>query len=132
MVDIVGGYVGDGVGIEVQASDNGAKGIQQMVGFDVSLVLLVAVVRRSDDSCVWYRIDNKNDIVKFMKGLGTRKERIDADVMERYKARCGKCVNVASDGEGLYFCRFNKTGNYVAVMTSGVMKEDCKHYKRKV
>ena len=103
-----------------------------MVGFDVSLVLLVAVVRRSDDSCVWYRIDNKIYIVKFMKGLGTRKERIDADVMERYKARCGKCVNVASDGEGLYFCRFNKTGNYVAVMTSGVMKEDCKHYKRKV
>ena len=132
MVDIVGGYVGDGVGIEVQAADNEPKGIQQMVGFDVSLVLLVAVVRRSDDSCVWYRIDNKNDIVKFMKGLGTRKERIDADVMERYKARCGKCVNVASDGEGLYFCRFNKTGNYVAVMTSGVMKEDCKHYKRKV
>ena len=30
VVDIVGSYVGDGVGIEVQASDNGAKGIQQM------------------------------------------------------------------------------------------------------
>ena len=52
MVDIVGSYVGDGVGIEVQASDNGAKGIQQMVGFDVSLVLLVDVVRRSDDSSI--------------------------------------------------------------------------------
>ena len=67
-----------------------------------------------------------------MKGLEKRKARIDSDVMERYKARCGKCVNVASDGEGLYFCRFNKTGNYVAVMTSDVMKEDCKHYRRKV
>lgn len=67
-----------------------------------------------------------------MKGLEKRKERINADVMERYKARCSKCVNVVSDGDGLYFCRFNKTGNYVAVMTSGVMKEDCKHYKRKI
>lgn len=91
----------------------------------------MASLRRSDNSCVWYRNDNKTD-VNNMKGLEKRKARIDADVMERYKARCGKCVNVASDGEGLYFCRFNKTGNYVAVMTSGVMKEDCKHYKRKI
>ena len=88
-------------------------------------------LRRSDDGCVWCRIDNKTDIGK-MKGLEKRKARIDADVMERYKARCGKCVNVASDGEGLYFCRFNKTVLYIAVMTSGAMKEDCKHYKRKV
>ena len=67
-----------------------------------------------------------------MKGLEKRKARIDADVMERYKARCGKCVNVASDGEGLYFCRFNKNVLYIAVMTSDVMKDVCKHYKRKV
>ena len=67
-----------------------------------------------------------------MKGLEKRKERIDADVMERYKPSCSRCVNSSSDGEGLYFCRLNKTGNYVAVMTSGVMKEDCKHYRRKV
>ena len=91
----------------------------------------MATLLSSDDSCVWCRIDYKTDINN-MKGLEKRKARIDADVMERYKARCGKCENVASDGEGLYFCRFNKTGNYVAVMTSGVMKEDCKHYKRKV
>lgn len=67
-----------------------------------------------------------------MKGLEKRKARIDADVMERFVPSCRRCVNVLSDGEGLYFCRFNKTVNYVAVMTSGVMKEDCKHYKRKV
>ena len=67
-----------------------------------------------------------------MKGLEKRQERIDADVLERSKARCGKCVNVASDGEGVYFCRFNKTGNYVAVMTSDFKKSDCEHYKRKV
>lgn len=67
-----------------------------------------------------------------MKGLEERKAPIDADVMERYKARCGKCVHVASDGEGLYFCRFHKTVLYIAVMTSDVMKEVCKHYKRKV
>ena len=91
----------------------------------------MATLRRGDYSCVWCRIDNKTD-VNNMKGLEKRKARIDADVRERYKARCGKCVNVASDGEGLYFCRFNKTGNYVAVMTSDVMKEVCKHYKRKV
>ena len=67
-----------------------------------------------------------------MKGLEKRKARIDTDVMERYMPSCSRCVNVASDGYGLYFCRLNKTGLYVAVMTSGVMKEDCKHYKRKV
>ena len=67
-----------------------------------------------------------------MKGLEKRKERIDADVMERYMPSCSRCVNVASDGEGLYFCRFNKTGNYVAVMTSDFKKSDCKHYKRKI
>ena len=67
-----------------------------------------------------------------MKGLEKRKARIDADVMERYKARCGKCVNVASDSDGLYFCRFNKTRKYVAVMTSDFKKSDCKHYKRKI
>ena len=91
----------------------------------------MATLLSGDDSGVWHRIGDKT-YINNMKGLEKRKERIDADVMERYKARCGKCVNVASDGEGLYFCRFNKTGNYVAVMTSGVMKEDCKHYKRKV
>ena len=67
-----------------------------------------------------------------MKGLEERKERIDADVMERYKARCGKCVNVASNGEGLYFCRFNKNVLYIAVMTSDFKKSDCEHYKRKI
>lgn len=67
-----------------------------------------------------------------MKGLEERKVRIDADVMERYKPSCSRCVNVASDGEGLYFCRFNKAVLYIAVMTSDVMKEVCKHYRRKI
>ena len=60
-----------------------------------------------------------------MKGLEERKERIDADVMERYKARCGKCVHVASDG---------KCPN-VALQFWGLClkkKPNCGHFKRKV
>ena len=60
-----------------------------------------------------------------MKGLEKRKARIDADVMERYKPSCSRCVNSGSNGKcphlvlqffGLYM---NK-------------KPNCGYYKRKV
>lgn len=57
-----------------------------------------------------------------MKGLEKRKERIDADVMERFKPSCSRCVNA---DKCPYWLR-QLIGLYMA------MKPDCVHYKRKV
>ena len=61
-----------------------------------------------------------------------RKKRIDTDVMERFKPSCSRCVNSGSDGRGIYFCRYNLIGMYMAVLVSSQMKKRCEHYKRKV
>lgn len=67
-----------------------------------------------------------------MKGLEKRKARIDADVMERFVPSCSRCVNSVGNGYGDYWCRNYIFGSYYMYISSGVMKEDCKHYKRKI